>query len=192
MMQFLMRRWLPGGTRGPDVVTVVFLVVCCLGGVLLNGCASAPNLNPPRTRPLPESKEIRKGPTFSAGRPIPARAWQAEVENWLGTPYVAGGLLRSGVDDLGFVFQVYRDVAGVTLPRGFKPLYALGYPPDFKELKPGDLIFFQLLGTAIDHVGIFLGGQRVAHAIKTKGVIISDLSTPEYATHVYAARRLLR
>ena len=39
---------------------------------------------------------------------------------------------------------------------------------------PGDLVFFKLNGSRIDHVGIYVGGDRFVHAPRTGDVVKID------------------
>lgn len=93
---------------------------------------------------------------------------------WIGTPHVLGGCSRQGVDCSGFVYNVYKDVYEVILPRRssdmeneVKILNTIG------KLNEGDLVFFGK--NSVNHVGIFLNGDNFIHASTSKGVIVSSL-----------------
>ena len=47
-----------------------------------------------------------------------------ECKEYIGTPYLYGGLTKDGIDCSGFVFTTVRDSAGIQLPRTVKALYS--------------------------------------------------------------------
>lgn len=106
------------------------------------------------------------------------KALYTEVADWLGTPYKYGGETKSGTDCSGFVQAVYTKVYNKTLPRSSKEQYGFVKKIDQDKLTEGDLIFFNTSGKGVSHVGIFLYGQRFAHASSSKGVIVSQLTEP--------------
>jgi cell wall-associated NlpC family hydrolase len=60
------------------------------------------------------------------------------------------------------------------------------------QLRPGDLIFFNTLGTPFSHVGIYVGQGRFAHAPSTGGrVRIVEIKQRYWSTRFSGARRLL-
>lgn len=110
-----------------------------------------------------------------------------------GTPYHYGGRdTERGFDCSGFVGHVFREVAGIDLPRSAEAIARLGREIGLKELKPGDLVFFNTLRRAFSHVGIYLGNQQFIHASssKTGEVMISSLREAYWARRFDGARRL--
>lgn len=63
------------------------------------------------------------------------------------------------------------------------------------QLQKGDLVFFKSkkTGTDSDHVGIYIGNNKLLHMADTKqNIVISDMnSKPYYKDNYYAARRVL-
>ncbi|HIE52080.1 MAG TPA: LysM peptidoglycan-binding domain-containing protein [Armatimonadetes bacterium] len=113
-----------------------------------------------------------------------------EAMKYLGAPYRRGGVTSRGVDCSGLVYAVCR-AYGLRVPHSARALAQLGQPVSRKELQPGDLVFFNLRGRSISHVGIYLGNGRFIHASTPRsGVIISRLAEKPYATHFVCARRL--
>ncbi|MFA0501936.1 NlpC/P60 family protein, partial [Vibrio sp. 10N.222.46.A1] len=53
----------------------------------------------------------------------------------------------------------------------------------------GDLVFFKTSMT-VRHVGVYLGNNQFLHASTSKGVIISRLDNPYWASKFWHFRRL--
>ncbi|MCY1383780.1 Murein DD-endopeptidase MepH [compost metagenome] len=66
-----------------------------------------------------------------------------------------------------------------------------GVAVDKNELKAGDLVFFNTLGRANSHVGIYLGDDRFVHSPSAGGVVRVENMTMAYWVKRYnGARRL--
>ena len=112
------------------------------------------------------------------------------IKQWLNTPYKYGGMSRSGVDCSGFSSIVLLEVFGVRIPRMAEEQYKNGTKIRDNWRTPGDLVFFKnIRGHGIDHVGIFLGQNRFAHASESSGVVISDLEEDHYRKRYVGACR---
>ncbi len=66
-------------------------------------------------------------------------------------------------DCSGLVYFVFKQL-GIMLPRVSDRQASAGVHVDRKDLEPGDLVFFRLNGSRIDHVGIYLERHRFIHA----------------------------
>ncbi len=76
--------------------------------------------------------------------------------SFLGVPYVWGGASRSGVDCSGLVMVAW-EAAGVSLLHSAADQYAESASVPLDQLEPGDLLFYDLDGTGIDHVVMYVG-----------------------------------
>lgn len=95
-------------------------------------------------------------------------------------------------DCSGFVRKAYREVYGIELPRTSQSQYGKGSPVKKSELKYGDLVFFNIYGGGISHVGIYTGNNTFIHASTKLGVTKSDLKIDYYSSRYAGARRILR
>ena len=97
----------------------------------------------------------------------------------MGTKYVWGGTTTKGFDCSGFIGYVYKKV-GKKLPRTTASMYKTGKSVSKKNLKAGDLVFFNTSGKGVSHAGIYIGNGKFAHSASSKGVSISKLNDPYY------------
>lgn len=114
--------------------------------------------------------------------------------NVLGTPYRWGGSSPSkGFDCSGLVKYAFTDVADVDLPRTSNAMaQGHGIKVAKSDLKPGDLIFFNIKSRRVNHVAIYLGNDRFIHAPRRgKRVSIDTLSKPYWQKHYVVAKRVL-
>lgn len=111
----------------------------------------------------------------------------------VGSPYRLGGdSPETGLDCSGLVGHVFRQIAGVVLPRDTRALGDATQPLEPAELRPGDLVFFNTLNRTFSHVGIYLGEQRFVHATssRTGRVMVSSLDEPYWHARFDGARRV--
>ena len=97
----------------------------------------------------------------------------------MGTKYVYGGTTSKGFDCSGFIGYVYKQV-GVSLPRTSAGMYATGTTVSKKNLKAGDLVFFNTSGKGVSHAGIYIGNGKFVHSSSSKGVSIAKINDPYY------------
>ena len=127
--------------------------------------------------------------TVSAPPPDGTRASQviSIAMQYLGVPYVWGGMSPSGFDCSGLVAYAYAQI-GISLPHHAASQYGYGVPVSRDALQPADLVFFNGLG----HMGMYIGGGQFIHAPHTGDVVkISSLYESWYASTFVGARRVL-
>ncbi len=113
----------------------------------------------------------------------------------VGTPYRWGGNTPdSGFDCSGLISYVYRDMAGINLPRSTREMIVMRAPNVPQDaLQTGDLIFFATSGgSQVSHAGIYVGEGRFVHAPATGGTVKLDSLSKAYWQHAYLnAKRVL-
>jgi cell wall-associated NlpC family hydrolase len=92
--------------------------------------------------------------------------------------YTYGGKkLHTGFDCSGLVTFVYRESAGIALKGSAAQMAEATRAVDASQAHPGDLVFFNTLGPAFSHVGIYIGDGKFVHAANEKtGVKTERLS----------------
>jgi len=109
----------------------------------------------------------------------------ADARKYLGVPYVWGGTdPAKGLDCSGLVQRVYKDL-GIDLPRTSQDQVRAGTAvPSLAQAKPGDLLGF---GSPADHIGIYIGDNKMIAAPKTGDVVkVQEIYRP-----VSSIRRIL-
>lgn len=113
------------------------------------------------------------------------------INMYLGVPYKYGGMSKSGMDCSGFVTLIYRNVYNIELPRSSREQRRYGRRISIQRAKPGDLVFFRTgRFRRVNHVGIYVGANRFAHASLKHGVIYSSLTDEYYARRLSEVRRI--
>lgn len=151
--------------------------------------------------PASKNKQAVKRPTLSKANSklVPPMGTKessnvlSRAVNVLGTPYRWGGSSPSkGFDCSGLVKYAFND-ATFDLPRTSNAMASgHGEKVDRKDLKPGDLIFFNIKSRRVNHVAIYLGNDRFIHAPRRgKSVTIDTLKKPYWQSHYVVAKRVL-
>lgn len=114
-----------------------------------------------------------------------------EAKRFLGVPYLWGGITTAGFDCSGLV-QTVCSSFGITLPRDTKDQIKVGEAVSRKDIRPGDLLFFER------HVGFAWGRNRIVHSsVAGSGVRVNALGAGQEGyradlDHTFAtARRIL-
>ena len=111
----------------------------------------------------------------------------------LGVHYRFGGNSpETGLDCSGLVRYVFREAAGLALPRRSEEISRVGQHVNHEELRAGDLVFFNTLRRAFSHVGIYIGEGRFVHAPSSGGTVSVEEIDRRYWQHRFnGGRRLL-
>lgn len=126
-----------------------------------------------------------------------AKAIIATGNKYLGRPYVFGASTKTtkAFDCSSFVKHVYKR-HGITLPRTSKAQAKQGTYVAKKNLKVGDLVFFNTSsrnGKGVDHVAIYAGNGKILHTYKKGvGVTYSKLNSKYWKDRYVTARRVIR
>jgi len=134
-------------------LSLVLLLVACGGG-----------------RQRPDAPLVAGTPRADAANAVLFRAMSL-----VGTPYRHGGNTpEGGFDCSGLVGYVFRDAAGVQLPRTSASMSDIdGRKLAGDTLQSGDLVFFRA-GRKVSHVGIYVGQRRFVHAPNSGGTVRLD------------------
>ncbi len=153
---------------------------------VLAGCAGRP-------QPVFEQAPAPSVPTQATGQSHDDVLFHAF--SLVGTPYRYGGNSPStGFDCSGLIHYVYREAAGLTLPRTTSGLSAMasGRQGARNPLQPGDLVLFAMSGRKVDHAGIYVGDGRFLHAPSTGGrVRVDSLHAGHWQRSFKGSRRVL-
>lgn len=107
---------------------------------------------------------------------------------WMFTPYKYGGKTEKGIDCSNYVFKLNSECQSDYSTSN--QLAQITTYIDPSELQEGDLVFFNVNGGGISHVGIYLQDGKFTHSSSSKGVIISSLDEPYWAKRFCRAGRI--
>jgi lipoprotein Spr len=126
----------------------------------------------------------------AAQKAAPRGSLENYARGWMGAKYVYGAASKTKTDCSGFVMQVYKGYYGIALDHSASKMYkdSRGKSVSRGSLKEGDLVFFGSLWK-IDHVGIYLTGDRFIHASTSKGVMISPMHDKYWSPKYQGGRR---
>lgn len=114
----------------------------------------------------------------------------ADIDSWLGVPYVYGGNSKKGTDCSGFIQTLYKENYGISLNRSANDMQKDVEFIDISKGKLGDILFFKINGSRVSHVGLYLGNRRFIHATTSKGVMINSIDDAYYTTRYYKCGRI--
>jgi len=114
----------------------------------------------------------------------------------VGTPYRYGGAsTKTGFDCSGFVSFLFRNEAGIKLPRSTGEMIKLDAPVIGRsDLEPGDLVFFNNRGRGrVSHAGIYIGDDQFIHSSSRRsgGVRVDSLDDSYWGASYMQAKRVL-
>jgi len=159
--------------RSPDTLRCTYLILFLSGLIALTGCATS---SPKR---LPAESDKRNEVVSHA-------------LSMLGKPYRYGGSTSNGFDCSGLVHYSYVH-SGMRVPRSTKTQLSSSSAIKKKNIQPGDLLFFRISGFKVNHVGIYLGGNKFIHAPSTgKHVSIAKLNNPYWKKRLVDSRTFFK
>ena len=113
----------------------------------------------------------------------------------LGKPYVWGAQGPNSFDCSGFTYYVFKNKAGIVLPRTSSAQSKYGTYVSKSNLKAGDLVFFDTNGANdgnVSHVGMYIGNGQMIHAsYGQKKIVIANFNDSYYQKAYVNARRVL-
>ena len=136
-------------------------------------------------------KTVRSNPRLSKADKIVALA-----QSYSGTRYKFGGTTSKGMDCSGLIYTSFKR-ENIPLPRVSREMAKKGVAVRERNIKKGDLLFFQTSKTRrrINHVGLVtkVNGEEVffIHATTSRGVLTSNLKERYWDRAFVTARRLL-
>lgn len=111
---------------------------------------------------------------------------------FLGVPYRRGGNnAETGFDCSGLVRAIYGQTIGLVLPRRADEQAQATEAIEKKDLKPGDLVFFNTMRRAFSHVGVYIGEGKFIHAPRTGATVrVESMQTSYWKMRFDGARRV--
>jgi murein DD-endopeptidase len=141
----------------------------------LAGCAGAPE--------APDRPVVRASDET-------ARKALDHAREMVGRPYKYAGNTPAGFDCSGLVNYSYGK-AGVRMPRDTRSQRQSTVPVSARNLRAGDLLFFDQEGSKASHVGLYIGEGRFVHAPSTGGKVrVDSLKADYWKKHFVDARRV--
>lgn len=99
---------------------------------------------------------------------------------------------EAGLDCSGMVSYVFREAADLRVSGSAADIAKRGREIDKRDLRPGDLVFFNTLGRSFSHVGIYIGNGKFIHAPSSRGKVrIERMDNRYFAQRFEMARTYL-
>ncbi|MDE5659959.1 MAG: C40 family peptidase [Muribaculaceae bacterium] len=144
--------------------------------LIAGGCSSAKRATTGRNTPT-QSQPTTVKVVPSTERQVSELV--KEARKWIGTPYAYGGHTRGkGTDCSGMIMELFLKVYDLKLPRSSAMQREYARKVDYDRMMPGDLVFFSTSknSSRVNHVGLYIGDNRMIHASSSRGVMESNLA----------------
>ncbi|MCH5226728.1 MAG: C40 family peptidase [Muribaculaceae bacterium] len=166
----------------PRLLHILSIILICsiCGG--MTSCRSHKKAKKEDSVYVGETIELKKKKKQKKSKTTGERIAEESL-TWIGTPYGYGRSEKGiATDCSGLVTVVYEKVAEIKLPRNSAQQADFCESLDEKEIKPGDLVFFATGKDTkkVSHVGVMIDSEKFVHASASKGVILSEMTTPYY------------
>ncbi len=118
------------------------------------------------------------------------------ANSFKGTPYLFGGTTKKGMDCSGLVFTSFKTV-DINLARSSRNMYYEGEEVALKDVKKGDLLFFDIdkFQGKVNHVGLVTSVDNkeidFIHSTTSKGVIITSINESYWKKAFFKAKRVI-
>lgn len=174
-----------------SLISVIFLI--------LVSCESAKRFTSEKPKPIKNQTSVKTTPqTLQKSIDYYTSQNLTEQEeklikyagSFLGTRYCYGGSSVPCFDCSGFVNYVFSYI-GINLPRTSREQYYAGTDINIVNAKPGDLVFFGD-SNRINHVGIYIGDNKMIHSSTSKGVVIQSLDDDYYKRRFVGIKRVIK
>lgn len=114
-------------------------------------------------------------------------------KNYIGTPYKFGGIDSKGMDCSGLIYTSFKEY-GIILPRNSFEQSKKYTEIQKKDIRKGDLLYFNTSGSKINHTGIVceIDDKKIVyfvHSSTSKGVRIDNLENPYWKPRFVKATR---
>ena len=106
--------------------------------------------------------------------------------------YTYGGKkVHTGFDCSGLVSFVYKESANIPLRGSAAQMAEVAKSIDAAQAYPGDLVFFNTLGSPFSHVGIYIGSGKFIHAANERTGVRSERLNNGYWSKRFEGYRTL-
>ncbi len=96
-------------------------------------------------------------------------------------------------DCSGLTQTAFSELYNINLPRTSESQYMRGSRvTGINSLKYGDLVFFNIDGRGVSHVGIYLYDNKFLHASSSLGVTVSDITMDYWRRRYIEGRRIIK